>query len=154
MRDYYVMWKEFRDFIARGNVIDLAVGVVVGAAFGRIVSTLVEGIIMPPFGLVLGRIDFSSLFYVLDASKGVPVSLADAKAKGIPVIAYGQFVNELIAFLIVAFAVFMLVKQVNRIKSSVDKPSPGATPTTKECPFCASTISIKATRCPNCTSQL
>jgi large conductance mechanosensitive channel len=148
------MWKEFRDFIARGSVVDLAVGVVIGAAFGRIVSTLVEGIIMPPFGLLLGRIDFSSLFYILDTSKGIPVSLADAKAKGIPVIAYGQFVNEIIAFLIVAFAVFMLVKQVNRIKSAVDHPSPAAVPTTQECAFCASTISIKATRCPHCTSQL
>jgi large conductance mechanosensitive channel len=148
------MWKEFREFIARGNVIDLAVGVVIGAAFGRIVTALVDGIIMPPFGLVLGRIDFASLFYVLDASKGVPISLADAKAKAIPVIAYGQFVNELIAFLIVAFAVFLLIKQVNRIKSSVDKPGPAAAPTTKECPFCVSTISIKATRCPNCTSPV
>ena len=146
------MWKEFREFIARGNVIDLAVGVVIGAAFGRIVTSLVDGIIMPPFGLVLGRIDFSSLFYVLDASKGIPLSLADAKAKGIPVIAYGQFINDNIAFLIIAFAVFILVKQVNRIKSAVDKPAPS--PTSKECPYCASTISIKATRCPNCTSQL
>ena len=148
------MWKEFRDFIARGNVVDLAVGVVIGAAFGRIVTSLVEGVIMPPFGLVLGRIDFSSLFYVLDASKGLPISLADAKTKGIPVIAYGQLINEVIAFLIVAFAVFLLVKQVNRIKSSVDRPSPAAAPTTKECPYCASTISIKATRCPNCTSTI
>ena len=148
------MWKEFRDFIARGNVVDLAVGVVIGAAFGLIVTSLVEGVIMPPFGLVLGRIDFSSLFYVLDASKGLPISLADAKTKGIPVIAYGQLINEVIAFLIVAFAVFLLVKQVNRIKSSVDRPSPAAAPTTKECPYCASTISIKATRCPNCTSTI
>ena len=147
------MWKEFRDFIARGNVIDLAVGVVIGAAFGRIVTSLVEGIIMPPFGLLLGRIDFASLFYVLDASKGAPLSLADAKAKGIPVIAYGQFINDIIAFLIVAFAVFLLIKQVNRIKSAVDRPA-AAAPTTKECPYCASTISIKATRCPNCTSAL
>ncbi len=109
------MWKEFRDFIARGNVMDLAIGVVIGAAFGRIVTSLVEGVIMPPFGLVLGRIDFSSLFYVLDASKGIPVSLGDAKAKGVPVIAYGQFINDIIAFLIVAFAVFLLVKAFNRI---------------------------------------
>jgi large conductance mechanosensitive channel len=148
------MWKEFRDFIARGNVIDLAVGVVIGAAFGRIVTSLVEGVIMPPFGLALGRIDFSSLFYVLDASKGVPISLADARTKGVPVIAYGQLINEIIAFLIVAFAVFLLVKQVNRIKSAVDRPSPAAAPTTKECPYCASTISIKATRCPHCTSTI
>src|SRR6187549_1425082 len=126
------MLKEFRDFIARGNVIDLAVGLIMGAAFGKIVTTLVEGVIMPPIGLALGRIDFSSLFYVLDTSKGVPASLADAKTKGIPVIAYGQFVNDVIGFLIVALAVFLIVKQVNRIKSAVDKPSPSAAPTTKD----------------------
>jgi large conductance mechanosensitive channel len=147
------MLKEFRDFIARGNVIDLAVAVVIGAAFGKIVTTIVEGLIMPPLGLALGRVDFASLFVVLDHSKGIPASLAEAKAKGIPVIAYGQLINDIISFVIVAFAVFVLVKQVNRIKSSMDKPAPGA-PTTKECPFCASTISIKAKRCPQCTSQL
>jgi large conductance mechanosensitive channel len=145
------MWKEFRDFIARGNVMDLAVGVIIGAAFGKIVTTLVEGIMMPPIGLLLGSVDFSSLFAVLDTSKGVPVSLADAKAKGIPVIAYGQFLNDIIGFLIVALAVFLIVKQVNRIKSAVEKPAAVAT---KECKYCASTISIKATRCPNCTSEL
>ena len=148
------MLKEFRDFIARGNVIDLAVGVIVGAAFGKIVTTLVEGVLMPPLGLLLGRIDFSSLFYVLDASRGVPASLADAKAKGVPVIAYGQLLNDLIGFLIVALAVFVLVKQVNRIKSSMDRPASEVSPSTRECPFCASTISIKAKRCPQCTSQL
>jgi large conductance mechanosensitive channel len=148
------MWSEFRQFIARGNVMDLAVGVIIGAAFGKIVTTLVEGIIMPPIGLILGRIDFSSLFVVLDSSKGIPASLAEAKAKGIPVIAYGQFINDIFSFLVVALAVFLLVKQVNRIKSAVDEPKPAAVPTTKACPFCASTISIKATRCPNCTSQL
>ena len=146
--------KEFRDFIARGNVIDLAVGVIIGAAFGKIVTSLVEGIIMPPIGLVLGRIDFSSLFYVLDAAKGYPASLADAKAKGIPVIAYGQFINDVIGFLIVAFAVFVLVKQANRIKSGLETPRPAEAPSTRECPYCASTISVKATRCPNCTSNL
>ena len=148
------MLKEFRDFIARGNVIDLAVGVIIGAAFGKIVTTLVEGVLMPPLGLLLGRIDFSSLFYVLDSARGVPASLADAKAKGVPVIAYGQLLNEMIGFLIVALAVFVLVKQVNRIKSSLDKPQPAEASSTKECPFCASTISIKAKRCPQCTSQL
>ena len=144
------MLREFRDFIARGNVIDLAVGVIIGAAFGRIVTSLVEGILMPPIGLLLGDIDFASLFYVLDASKGIPMSLADAKAKGIPVIAYGQFINDIIGFLIVAGAVFVLVKQVNRIKG----PAPAAAPATKDCPYCASAIPIKATRCPQCTSQL
>ena len=148
------MWKEFRDFVARGNVIDLAVAVIIGAAFGRIVTTLVEGVIMPPIGLALGGVDFSSMFYVLDASKGIPVSLADAKAKAIPVVAYGQFVNEVLNFLIVALAVFLLVRQVNRIKSGVDGPTDAPGPTTRECPYCASTISIKATRCPQCTSAL
>lgn len=148
------MLKEFRDFIARGNVVDLAVGVIIGAAFGKIVTTLVEGVIMPPIGQIIGGIDFSSLFYVLDSSKGMPASLADAKAKGIPVIAFGQFVNDVINFLIVALAIFLMVKQVNRIKSALDRPAPAAAPATKECPFCASTISIKATRCPHCTSPL
>jgi large conductance mechanosensitive channel len=147
------MWKEFRDFIARGNVMDLAIGVIIGAAFGKIVATLVEGILMPPLGLALGRIDFSSLFYVLDGSRGLPASLADAKTKGIPVIAYGQLMNDIVNFLIVAAAVFVLVKQVNRIKSSVSAGDTAA-PVTKECAFCASTISIKASRCPQCTSQL
>jgi len=148
------VWQEFRDFIARGNVIDLAVGVIIGAAFGKIVTSLVEGIIMPPIGLVLGQIDFSSLFYALDVSKGVPVSLTDAKEKGIPVIAYGQFINDVIGFLIVALCVFLIVKQVNRIKSGIVEPQPAAAPSTKDCPYCATTISIKATRCPNCTSAL
>ena len=142
--------REFREFIARGNVIDLAVGVIIGAAFGKIVTTLVEGIIMPPIGLVLGRIDFSSLFYVLDPSKGVPASLADAKAKGIPVITYGQFLNDIVSFLIVALAVFILVKQVNRLKREAPAPSP----TSKECPYCATSIPLKARRCPNCTSEV
>ena len=147
------MLKEFRDFIARGNVMDLAVGVIIGAAFGKIVTTLVEGILMPPLGMLLGSTDFSSLFQVLDSSKGVPASLAEAKAKGIPVIAYGQFLNDIIGFLIVALAIFLIVKQVNRIKSAFDKPAPAAA-VTKECQFCASAISIKAKRCPNCTSEL
>ena len=142
------MWKEFREFIARGNVMDLAVGVIIGVAFGKIVTTLVEGVLMPPIGLLLGNIDFSSLFVVLDSSKGIPASLADAKAKAIPVIAYGQFVNDVISFLIVALAVFLIVKQVNRIKG----PAPAAT--TKDCPYCATAIPLKATRCPHCTSAL
>src|SRR5947207_2210696 len=143
------MFNEFRTFIARGNVLDLAIGVVIGAAFGKIVTTFVEGIIMPPIGLLLGRIDFSSLFLVLDRSKGYPASLADAKTKGIPVIAYGQFVNDIIGFIIVAIAVFILVKQANRLRGA-DK----AQPATKECPHCASSIPLKATRCPQCTSAL
>ena len=135
---------EFREFALKGNVMDLAVGVIIGAAFGKIVTSLVEGIIMPPIGLALGRIDVSSLFYVLDTAKGVPASLADAKAKGIPVIAWGQFINDIIGFVIVAFTVFMLVKYVNRLKSG--RGSESAAPSTKECPYCVSAIAIKATR--------
>jgi large conductance mechanosensitive channel len=148
------MWNEFRKFIARGNVIDLAVGVIIGAAFGKIVTTLVEGVIMPPIGLLFGRIDFSSLFIALDRSKEIPASLADAKTKGIPVIAYGQFINDVIGFLIVAVAVFLLVRTVNKIKDAVEGPPPAEAPATKECQYCASSIPIKATRCPHCTSQL
>jgi len=148
------MLKEFREFIARGNVIDLAVGVIIGAAFGKIVTTLVEGILMPPLGLILGQIDFASLFYNLDPSKGSPMSLADAKTQGVPVIAYGQFINDVLGFLIVSAAVFILVKQVNRIKSAVETPAAEAAPTTKECPYCVATIPLKATRCQQCTSQL
>ena len=142
------MLQEFRAFIARGNVIDLAVAVIIGAAFGRIVTTLVEGVLMPPLGLLLGRVDFSSLFVVLDRSKGIPASLAAAKEAGIPVIAYGQLLNEMISFLIVAIAVFMLVKQANRFKKAE------APPAGKDCPFCLSSIHVKATRCPQCTSAV
>ncbi len=147
------MWKEFRDFIARGNVIDLAVAVIIGAAFGKIVTTLVEGILMPPVGLVLKRVDFSSLFYVLDHSKGLPASIADAKTKGIPVIAYGAFINDMINFVIIAFTVFLLVKFVNRVKSQ-EEAVPAAAPTTRDCPYCLSSIPLAATRCAHCTSEL
>jgi large conductance mechanosensitive channel len=145
------MFKEFREFIARGNVIDLAVAVVIGAAFGKIITSVVEGVIMPPIGLILGKVDFASLFYVLDSTKGVPASLADAKAKGIPVVAYGQFLNDVINFLIVAFVIFLVVKAYNRLKS---KQAAGDAPTTKDCPFCLSTIPLKARRCKDCTSEL
>lgn len=148
------MLKEFRAFVARGNVVDLAVGVIMGAAFGKIVTTLVEGIVMPPFGLILGKIDFSALFVTLDSAKGYPASLADAKTKGIPVIAYGQFINDIITFVIIAFVVFLLVKQVNRIKAVTVPAEELIAPTHRECPFCASQIPKKAKRCPHCTSQL
>ena len=144
------MLREFRTFINRGNVIDLAIGVIIGAAFGRIVTTFVEGILMPPLGLLLGRVDFASLFVVLDSSAGTPASFADAKAKGIPVLAYGQLLNDIISFVIVAFAAFLLIKQVNRLKG--DAPSEEAT--TKACPQCTMAIPIKATRCPHCTSSI
>lgn len=143
------MWKEFKEFIARGNVIDLAVAVIIGAAFGKIVTSLVDGILMPPLGLLLGKVDFSSLFYVLDSSKGIPVSLQDAKAQGIPVIAYGSFINDIIYFLIIAFVIFMLIRMINRMKRKE-----ATAPTAKECPCCLSTIPVKATRCAHCTVNL
>lgn len=143
------MLKEFREFIARGNVIDLAVAVIIGAAFGKIVTSVVEGLLMPPIGLLLGRVDFGSLFVVLDSSKGIPSSLADAKAKGIPVIAYGQLINDVIGFLIVALVVFIVVKYVNRF--IVAPPAPAET---KDCPQCLSKIPVGATRCAFCTEQL
>lgn len=142
------MWKAFREFIARGSVIELAVAVVIGAAFGRIVATLVDGIIMPPLGLLIGGVDFASLFYVLDTSKGMPASLADAKAQGIPVIAYGQLINDIMTFLIVAFVIFLIVRAYNRMR-----PAPAA-PASKDCPFCLSAIPLQATRCAHCTSAL
>jgi large conductance mechanosensitive channel len=144
------MFKEFREFIKRGNVIDLAVAVIIAAAFGKIITSLVEGIIMPPIGLLLGKVDFASLFYVLDTSKGIPSSLAEAKAKGIPVIAYGSFINDIITFLVVAFVVFLIVRYVNRLKSKQEK----GLPTTKDCPRCLSTIPVKATRCAECCVDL
>jgi large conductance mechanosensitive channel len=141
------MLKEFRDFIARGNVLDLAVAVIIGAAFGKIISSLVEGVIMPPIGLLLGKVDFSNL--IIDLSGQHPASLADAKAKGLPVIAYGAFLNDVIIFLIVALVVFLVVKAVNKMKR--EKP---AAATTKDCPYCLSSIPIAATRCSGCTSEL
>ncbi|HVL70037.1 MAG TPA: large conductance mechanosensitive channel protein MscL [Vicinamibacterales bacterium] len=145
------MLREFREFVARGNVIDLAVAVVIGAAFGRIVTTFVEGVLMPPIGLLTAKIDFTSLFYVLDRGRGTPASLAEAKAQGVPVIAYGQLFTDVLNFVIVALAVFLLVKQVNRLKSH-QEGQPG--PTTRDCPFCLSSIPLKATRCAQCTSQV
>ena len=146
------MWTEFKDFVARGNVVDLAVAVIIGAAFGKIVSSLVEGVLMPPIGRLLGKVDFSSLFYVLDHAKGVPASLAEAKAKGVPVIAYGAFINDVINFVIIAFVVFLLVKMVNQARGMGRPPASG--PTTKECPYCLSTIPINAIRCAHCTIDL
>jgi large conductance mechanosensitive channel len=140
------MLKEFREFIARGNVIDLAVGVIIALAFGKIVTSLVEGIIMPPIGLLLGKIDFASLFYVLDSAKGVPVSLADAKTKGIPVIAYGAFINDIVNFVIVALVIFLLVKFVNKVRRKDIS--------TKDCPECLTSIPLAARRCAACCAVL
>src|SRR4029453_19050748 len=145
------MLKEFRDFIARGNVLDLAVAVIIGAAFGKTVSSLVEGVLMPPIGLLLGRIDFSSLFVVLDQAKGIPASLADAKAKGIPVVAYGAFLNELVNFLIIAFVVFMLVRQANKLKKPAPEP---AAPPTRPRPLCLPSMPVRAGRSPACCAEL
>jgi large conductance mechanosensitive channel len=142
------MLKEFKEFAMKGNVLDLAVGFIIGAAFGKIVTSLVSDIIMPPVGLILGKVDFSSLF--LNLSGKSYSSLAEAKAAGAATLNYGAFLNNIVDFLIVAFAVFLLVRMVNRW----NKPAPAAAPSTKECPYCASTIPLKATRCPNCTSEI
>ena len=141
------MLKEFKAFAMRGNVLDMAVGIIIGAAFGRIISSLVNDVIMPPLGLILGRVDFSSLFLNI-SGKSYP-TLAAAKAAGAATINYGLFINTIIDFLIVAFAIFLLVRQVNRWS----KPA-AAAPTTKSCPFCATDIPIAAKRCPHCTSAL
>jgi large conductance mechanosensitive channel len=140
--------KEFKEFAMKGNVMDLAVGFILGAAFGKIVSSLVSDIIMPPIGLILGKVDFSSLF--LNLSGKSYASLAEAKAAGAATLNYGLFLNNVVDFLIVAFAVFLLVRIVNRW----NKPAPAAAPTTKDCPYCVSKIPLKATRCPNCTSAI
>ena len=144
------MFKEFRAFIMRGNVLDIAVGIVVGAAFGAIVTSLVNNILMPPIGLLLGGVDFTNLFITLKG--GQFATLAAAQEAGAVTINYGLFVNSLINFLIIAFAIFIVVRSVNRLRHKpVPKP---AAPTTKECPYCLSTVPLRATRCPHCTSEL
>ena len=144
------MLREFREFAMRGNVVDLAVGIIIGAAFGKIITSLVNDIVMPPIGLLLGRVDFSSLFVNLS---GQPyASLAEARAAGAPTINYGVFLNTVIDFLIVAFAIFLLVRSINRLSRPRER-APEA-PNTKECPFCFSAIPLRATRCPQCTSAL
>lgn len=142
------MLREFKDFIARGNVIDLAVAVIMGGAFGPIVNSAVSDIIMPPIGMMLGNVDFKDLFFALNGNSYA--SLAAAKEAGAPVIAYGSFLNTVINFLIISFAIFLLVKQVNRFKA----PAPVAAPTTRDCPQCLMAIPISAKRCGHCTSQL
>jgi large conductance mechanosensitive channel len=148
------MLKEFKEFAMRGNVIDMAVGIIIGAAFGAIVSSLVSDIIMPPIGLLLGNVDFSNLFIVLrhGATSGPYSSLAEAKSAGAVTFNYGVFVNTIISFIIVAFAIFLLIRSINRLKRQREAPPP--VPTTKECIYCFSTIPIKAVRCPHCTSEL
>ena len=146
------MFREFRDFAMRGSVVDMAVGIIIGAAFGAIVKSLVDDVLMPPIGLLLGEVDFSNLFVVLKegVAAGPYPSVAAAKAAGAVTLNYGLFINSIISFLIVAFAVFMVIRNLNRLKRA---EAPTA-PTTKDCPHCATAIPVAATRCPHCTSTL
>lgn len=147
------MFKEFKAFVMRGNVLDLAVGIIIGAAFGTIVKSLVDDVIMPPIGLALGNVDFSNLFLLLKSGpKGPPpyASLADAHAAGAVTLNYGVFVNSVVTFLIVAFAIFLVVRVANRLRP----PEAAAAPNTRDCPFCRMAIPVGATRCPQCTSDL
>jgi large conductance mechanosensitive channel len=145
------MFKEFKEFAMRGNVVDMAVGIIIGVAFGAVVKSLVADIITPPIGLLLGKVDFTNLFVTLKAGKvaGPYASLAAAKAAGAVTLNIGIFINSIISFVIVAFAVFLLIKGINRLQREQEAP-----PTTKECPYCASEIPLKATRCPHCTAEL
>jgi len=148
------MLKEFKEFAMRGNVIDMAVGIIIGAAFGTIVNSLVQDVIMPPIGLLLGNVDFSNIFAVIKEGKvaGPYASIAAAKAAGAVTINFGVFINTIISFVLIAFAVFLLVRTINKLRRQEEVPPP--VPTTKECTYCFSSIPIKATRCPNCTSEL
>src|SRR5688572_25378623 len=141
------MLREFKEFIARGNVIDLAIAVVIGAAFGRIVTSLVEGVIMPPIGLLLGKADFSNLF--IDLSGQNPASVAVAKERGLPVIAFGSFIDDVITFLIIALVIFLMVRAINRLRAAPPPP-----PNTKDCPHCLTAIPLAATRCAACCADL
>ena len=141
------MWKEFKEFIARGNVIDLAVALIIGAAFGKIITSLVDDVVMPPIGMLLGKVNFSDLFIALS---GNPNSVAEAKAAGLPTVNYGMFINTVIQFLIVAFVIFIVVKAFNRMKRRPEE----LPPTLKACKYCFSDIPVQATRCSRCTSQL
>ena len=144
------MLKEFKEFAMRGNVLDMAIGIVIGGAFGKIVTSFVNDVVMPPIALLFGKVDFSNLF--IDLSGKSYATLAEAKAAGAATIKYGVFLNTVVDFIIVAFVIFLLVRQVNRMKRQ-DEAAPAA-PATKECAYCLSSIAIKATRCPHCTSEL
>lgn len=146
------MFKEFKEFAVRGNVVDMAVGIIIGAAFGTIVKSLVDDIIMPPIGMLLGNVDFANLFFVLKdgAAAAAPyASLEAAKKAGAVTLNYGVFINSVVSFVIVAFAVFILIRNINRLRA--EEP---AAPSTKDCPHCCSAIPLAASRCPHCTSQL
>ena len=140
------MYQEFKEFIMRGNVVDLAVAVVIGAAFGRIVTSFVEDVLMPPIGLALGGVDFSNLF--INLSGNAYPSIAAAKAAGAATLNYGIFINNIINFLIIAFAIFLVIKSINRMRG------PAPAPTTKDCPYCLSAVPLKATKCAHCTAEL
>jgi large conductance mechanosensitive channel len=149
------MFKDFKEFVMRGNVVDMAIGIVIGAAFGTIVKSFVDDVLMPPIGLLLGNVDFSNLFITLKEgvkAAGPYASLAAAKAAGAVTLNWGTFINTIISFIIIAFAVFLVIKGINRMKRQ--REAQPAEPTTKECPFCFNTIPIQASRCPHCTSQL
>ena len=148
------MFKDFKEFIMRGNVIDMAVGIVIGAAFGVIIKSLVEDVIMPPIGLLLGNVDFTNLFMILKEGTiaGPYASLVDAKKAGAVTINFGAFINTVISFLIIAFTIFLVIRNINKLRREKEVPSPALT--TKECPYCLSAVPIKATRCAYCTSEL
>ena len=150
------MWKEFKEFAVKGSVVDMAVGIIIGAAFGTIVKSFVADVIMPPIGLLLGNVDFSQLFILLkDGAKALPPynTLADAQAAGAVTLNYGVFINNVISFFIVALAIFIVIKGLNNLKRK-EVEAPAAAPTTKDCPYCFSKIPLSATRCPMCTSQI
>jgi len=148
------MFKEFREFVTRGNAVDMAVGLIIGAAFGAIVGSLVTDVLMPPIGLALGKVDFANLFVILKsgAIPGPYATVAAAKQAGAVTLNYGVFINTIISFLIIALAVFLVIRQFNKMKKKAEAPA--AAPATKECPYCYSAVAIKATRCPFCTSTL
>ncbi len=146
------MFKEFKEFAMRGSVMDMAVGIIIGAAFGAIISSLVADVLMPPIGLLLGKVDFSNLYVLLSAGQapGPYASLAAAQQAGAVTLNYGAFINKIISFLIIAFSIFLLVRGMNRMKKKAEAPAP----TTKDCPFCATAVPLAAVRCPHCTSEL
>jgi len=150
------MLKEFKEFALKGNVMDMAVGIILGVAFGTIVKSLVDDLLMPPLGLILGSADFSNLFFIVKegATAGPFATLADAQKAGAVTINYGLFVNAVVNFVIVAFAIFLVIRNLNKLRRVVEKPEAEAAATNKDCPYCLSSIPIKATRCPNCTSEL
>jgi large conductance mechanosensitive channel len=150
------MLRDFKEFMMRGNVVDMAVGIVIGASFGGIVKSLVDDVLMPPIGLLLGRVDFSNLYLILreGATPGPYAALAEAKKAGAVTLNIGLFANTIINFLIVGLAIFLVVRAVNRLQALQKAPEPPAPPATRECPFCCSSVSVRAVRCPHCTSSL